>query len=611
MKGSPAASMGTQECLEWMQVSRPQGMEVFSPPSVQNNDADVLVIKNEMTLKRTHADASDESSDESDLLLSKKVARIHQLPSPPAALPLVPHEPASSPPPPPPSPPAGPALPLPIRRLTLESLNNTRKRPYVVNVPYDLSFTAESSKNTCLEPAPVIGLDGKATHLSFEIASWETMWAGLNAKTRREHETSIAAKMLETGISREELLHSGPRCSGMTLQICDFWYSLACLYDANLNVGTAGPSDSKTSSHAKLLGLQGKCRGCMAHHSCFNMRLRMTFDVEEALRYKAAKLNHNEEWTTKVSKDVSFSLVLRVLRNCGFIHLRTQADVIAIRKPLTKAEQAEHLTWIKANVHHGFRTGAELILLTEAGLCMISFDRSDSNKKIDQIGQTIVADSWGFNRLSNSLSERATDQLLREILAGSYADGDAAFRRRNGEGQPRRLSEAWEASIKRKWDTMSVESQNSQRKFMSPNHAPYIDNRVWTLREFQRICRLNANSNGNLVDEISGVELSPDNWGVDRVINDRVAGVSGMYCHLHCLITHARVNDFKEAGGRKIFATVETLSVEMQHRNLVQADYRVATQLIIRDYLNQIRVFRNSPAYQENMDKLDMTKNGH
>ncbi|KAJ3408274.1 hypothetical protein HDU80_006314 [Chytriomyces hyalinus] len=135
---------------------------------------------------------------------------------------------------------------------------------------------------------------------------------------------------------------------------------------------------------------------------------RRTFDVEEALKDKAQTLIRNKE-CSKGFQDVSYSLVLRVLRNGGFIHLRTQADVDVIRKPLTKAKQADHLEWIKANTHRGFRTGAELILLTEAGLNMLSIDCSNSTKKIDKIGQTIVADSWGFNRLSNSLSERATD----------------------------------------------------------------------------------------------------------------------------------------------------------------------------------------------------------
>ncbi|KAJ3119624.1 hypothetical protein HK100_000221 [Physocladia obscura] len=611
MKGSPAASMGTQECLEWMQVSGPQGMEVLAPLPVRTTDANVLLMKNEMPLKRTRPNTSNKSSDESDLPLQKS-ARIHQLLSPPAALPIVPHEPASSPPPPPPSPPAGPALPLPIRRLTLESLNNTRNRPYVVGIPYDLFLTAESSKDACLEPAPVIGLDGQATHLSFEIASWETMWDGLNAKTKREHEAAIAAKMLETGMSREELLDSGPRCSGMTLQLGDFWYSLPCLYDSRLNVGTAGPSNSKNCSIAKRLGIQAKCRGCMAHHSCFNMRLCCTFDIEAALAQKTCKLILNGEWSRKFLQDVSYSLVLKVLRNGGFIHLRTLSNVDNIRKPLSKQEQTEYLEWIKARAHHGFRTGAELILLTEAGSNMVSFDRSDSTKKIDQIGQTIVADSWGFNRLSNPLSERLTDDLLRDILAGSYAEGDAAFIRRNEEGEPKKLSEAWEEAINVKFKDMSVERRTAYILLYNPTSRRTVsDIRIWTLTDFQRFCRRNANSDGNLVDEISGVELTPETFAVDRVINGTVAGLSGEYRNEHCLITHRRINDMKEADGRKVYATVETLTLEMQRRNINQVDFRIATQLIVRDFLDHIRIFRNSPAYQENMNKLEVKKNGH
>lgn len=587
-------------------------------PNGSNGYSAASVIDNETTLKRTHADASDESSDESDLLLPKKAARIHQLPSPPTSIPSAPQEPRTPLPPPPP-PPAGPALPIPIRRFTLESLNNTRNRPYVVGVPYDLSLTAESSKDACLEPAPVIGLDGQATHLSFQIASWETMWDGLNAKTKREHEAAIAAKMLETGMSREELLDSGPRCSGMTLQIGDFWYSLSCLYDSRLNVGTAGTSNSKNCSIAKRLGIQAKCRGCMAHHNTLNRRLRATFDIETALKDRANGLLANKEWSRKVSQDVSYSLVLRVLRNQGFIHLRTQADVDNIRKPLTKAEQTDHLEWIKANVHRGFRTGVELILLTEAGMHMVSFDRSDSDKKIDEIGQTVVADSWGFNRLSNSLSEIRTDELLREILAGDYAEGDAAFRRRNGRGEPGRLSEAWEKSIEKKWASMSSEAKTQQYKSrregpVDPNFV-FPDIRFWGpdggLPEFQCLCRLNANENGNLVDEISGIELTPYNWGVDRVINGIVTGVSGEYRNEHCVLTHQRVNDMKEADGRKVFASVETLTLEMQRRHMVQADFRIATQLILREYLNQIRAFRNSQAYRDNMDSLAEKRNGH
>ncbi|KAJ3026340.1 UNVERIFIED_CONTAM: hypothetical protein HDU68_005844, partial [Siphonaria sp. JEL0065] len=149
---------------------------------------------------------------------------------------------------------------------------------------------------------------------------------------------------------------------------------------------------------------------------------------------------------------------------------------------------------------------------------------------------------------------------------------------------------------------MSVENRNVWRQAFNPNQAPYGDIRIWGLREFQQFCRLNANENGNMVDEISGVELCPDNWCVDRVINGIVAAISGEYRNEHCLITHRRINDMKEADGRKVFATMETLRLKMQRRNMVQPDFRFATQLIIRDYLNQIRVFRNSEAYRDNMD---------
>ena len=43
------------------------------------------------------------------------------------------------------------------------------------------------------------------------------------------------------------------------------------------------------------------------------------------------------------------------------------------------------------------------------------------------------------------------------------------------------------------------------------------------------MCRLNATTAGNMVDEVTGAELSADNWGVDRVINGTVPGVSGEY----------------------------------------------------------------------------------
>ncbi|KAJ3230260.1 hypothetical protein HDU78_008511 [Chytriomyces hyalinus] len=464
-----------------------------------------------------------------------------------------------------------------------KSANPHESRVYVVGVPYEVSYIAESVDESCLEPAPVFGVDGKATHLYFEVPPWDIMWNSLREKTRNDHEAAILEVIAKTGKTRQEIEESGSACCGYTLQQLDFWYSLRCLYSKKLNVATAGRSNGRAG------GIDSRCRGCASNHNTFHVMLRRTFDIETALKYKANNLIGHKEWSSTVAQDVSYSLVLRILRNGGFIHLRTQADVDAIRKALSKQEQADHLTWIKARTHRGFRTGAQLILLTEAGMNMISFDRSNSKKKIDEIGQTVVADSWGFNRLSNSLSERATDDLLREILAGNYAEGDAAFRQRNGDGEPKMLSKEWEASIEKKWNEMSVENQTTRER---------------------HLVRLNANVNGNLVDEITGRELSTDSWCVDRVINNRVMGISGYYRNEDILITHTRINDFKEADGRKVFATVETLRMEMQRHNIVQADFRIATQLIMRNYLNEIRIFRNSQTYRENMRRMVDKKSG-
>ena len=78
--------------------------------------------------------------------------------------------------------------------------------------------------------------------------------------------------------------------------------------------------------------------------------------------------------------------ILRVLENGGFVHGKTQADVNRIRftprtaaeKRVFKAELKRLVAWVKANVHHGFRTGALLVNLSEAGMNMTSFDRTDS-----------------------------------------------------------------------------------------------------------------------------------------------------------------------------------------------------------------------------------------
>ncbi len=78
---------------------------------------------------------------------------------------------------------------------------------------------------------------------------------------------------------------------------------------------------------------------------------------------------------------------------------------------------------------------------------------------IDSVGQTIIADSWAFNRLSNEFNEAAIEgQGL--LLAGNYSFGDAAFQRRNGDGErDGLLSQEWDASIAFKWNSTSVEAK--------------------------------------------------------------------------------------------------------------------------------------------------------
>ena len=71
-----------------------------------------------------------------------------------------------------------------------------------------------------------------------------------------------------------------------------------------------------------------------------------------------------------------------------------------------------------------------------------------------------------------------------------------------------------------------IERRNQFKKGYRPNAADLIDIRIWTLPEFQRICRLNANVNGNLVDEVTGCELTPATFGIDRVVNGIVRDVS-------------------------------------------------------------------------------------
>ena len=96
--------------------------------------------------------------------------------------------------------------------------------------PYELDKSAESSKKACLDPAPSIGLDGNATRLYLEIASWDVMWNGLNEKTKANHEVAVAAKMKKEKMTMKQIENSGPPCCGITLQVADNWYSLACLY---------------------------------------------------------------------------------------------------------------------------------------------------------------------------------------------------------------------------------------------------------------------------------------------------------------------------------------------------------------------------------------------
>jgi hypothetical protein len=104
---------------------------------------------------------------------------------------------------------------------------NVKGRVYIQGVPYELSFTAESSKEACLKPAPVIDENGKATHLYLQVASWDIVMAGLTSKSQTFHEESIA-ELLKTGMTVDQIKTSGPLCSGFTLQIGIFWYSIAC-----------------------------------------------------------------------------------------------------------------------------------------------------------------------------------------------------------------------------------------------------------------------------------------------------------------------------------------------------------------------------------------------
>jgi hypothetical protein len=102
-----------------------------------------------------------------------------------------------------------------------------KKRTYVPDIPYIIYKTATKSKEARMEPAPVIGPDGKATHLFFEVA-WHTVMNEMTPKSILFHEQEIA-KLLDTGMTLDRIQNSGPLCTGLTLKIGDFCYSLVCL----------------------------------------------------------------------------------------------------------------------------------------------------------------------------------------------------------------------------------------------------------------------------------------------------------------------------------------------------------------------------------------------
>jgi hypothetical protein len=207
------------------------------------------------------------------------------------------------------------------------------------------------------------------------------------------------------------------------------------------------------------------------------------------------------------------------------------------------------------------------------------------------------------------LSEVDTDQLISLIISGDYAAGDSAFQRRNFAGTPALLSDEWEKAIEEKYEQMSVENRNTWIKAKNQNAADVEDIRVWNLSEFQSVCRQNANIEGNLVSEVTGITLTPTTFAIDRVINQSIAGISGEYCNSHTLITHRRLNDAKESGGRKVFATVETLELAKQIQGIIETDHRISTTKILRNYLDSIRTFRNSTEFQNNMNRLSETRN--
>jgi hypothetical protein len=364
---------------------------------------------------------------------------------------------------------------------------------YLTGVPYQVFEIADEPANSSLEPAPVFDANGNALHLYFEIASEDALEASFTKNKTAEYEALVLDAMKKTGMNREQLKKSGSPCCGITFEVGERKYSIACFYGHKRNVVT-------TAQHSTQAGFHGRCRGCNSHHTTLNLRLRCTFDPRACLEGRGRNMLQNHEWSSAVSnskksQSISFSAVLRVLDNGGFIHIKNQDNLTMIRTTLSKSDQKNYVDRTLAREHYGFRTGALLVLLTEAGINMISFDRSDSSKNIDEVGQTLIADTWGFNRLSNVLSEDETDQVLASLLAGDYADGDAAFIRRNSDvPNPPRLSDEWEAAIERNWK--EILNHNSHKRGLKMG----LDIRVISLPQILRLCRLNANINGNLVD---------------------------------------------------------------------------------------------------------------
>ncbi|KAJ3134242.1 hypothetical protein HK100_003717 [Physocladia obscura] len=187
----------------------------------------------------------------------------------------------SLPQPPPPPPPIVPAVPVPpaFRRTTLKPKNNPKKRSYVVGVPFEVYYRTEAVDEGCLEPPPVFGLDGRATHLYFVVADWDVMWAGLSDMVKDSHEAAVVEMMEETCRTREQIEAQGSDCSGNTFQQGNFWYSTKCLYSKKINIATAGKDAGRGS------GLSSQCRGCLAtptpSTTCFDKLLTLKWRFEK------------------------------------------------------------------------------------------------------------------------------------------------------------------------------------------------------------------------------------------------------------------------------------------------------------------------------------------